>query len=169
MKINQKILFELASVFAVSASLLFVGMQLYLDRQVALSEQYFNRAESRMETLRNQLASEDFIDSRVEDWERGIRPGWWNENMQVAKDVENNALSVRSLQIKIISTELSIVSLDNIYYQYNQGLIEEEIWQGLRNNLKNTLRNPSIRYYYLSSPLPITSLYEQLILEIDNE
>ena len=46
MNAKQKEVVEIVGIFAVVASLIFVGMQLMLDRKVALAEQYFNRAES---------------------------------------------------------------------------------------------------------------------------
>lgn len=46
MKASKKELVEIVGIFAVVASLIFVGMQLQLDRKVALAEQYSNRAES---------------------------------------------------------------------------------------------------------------------------
>ena len=46
MRTSKKDIVEIVGIFAVVASLIFVGMQLMLDRKVALAEQYFNRAES---------------------------------------------------------------------------------------------------------------------------
>ena len=46
MKGSKKELVEIVGIFAVVASLILVGMQLQLDRKVALAEQYSNRAES---------------------------------------------------------------------------------------------------------------------------
>lgn len=169
MNSNQKLIFELASTLAVVASLLFVGTQLYLDRKVALSEQYFNRAESRMETLRNQIASEDYLNAMVAQFERGDRPGWWDENSQVAKNIQNNILSVKDFQIYLIQTNLNLVSFDNLYYQYNQGFINEEIWLGVRVQVKASLGSPIALGVLSSTPLPVGSLINQMVIEIENE
>ena len=91
MKSDSKKIFEIVGNLSVVASLLFVGMQLYLDRQIAAAEQYQFRAESRKADLRVQLESDAYIARRVEAWKAGIRPIWWNEEhdlqMQERKSV----------------------------------------------------------------------------------
>ena len=67
MKINLKDSIEIVGIFAVVASLLFVGLQLQLDRKVALADQYFNRAESAKADRRALLDSDDYMIG-VEQW-----------------------------------------------------------------------------------------------------
>ena len=67
MKIDNKALVELVGVLTVTASLVFVGMQLMLDRKVAIAEQYFNRTESAKQDRRTLLLSPVFY-QEVEDW-----------------------------------------------------------------------------------------------------
>lgn len=60
MKTSKKYIVEIAGIFAVVVSLIFVGMQLQLDRKVALADQYFNRAESAKADRRALLESDDY-------------------------------------------------------------------------------------------------------------
>ena len=65
---------------AVVASLVFVGMQLMLDRKVAIAEQYFNRTESVKEDRRMKMVSEAYLQYKEEAWAIGRRPQYWNED-----------------------------------------------------------------------------------------
>ena len=66
-KIRQII--EAIGISAVVASLIFVGMQLLLDRRIAVADQYFNRAEAQRENLRTRTESEAFFANQEEMWE----------------------------------------------------------------------------------------------------
>jgi len=102
-------------------------MQLYLDRQIAAAEQYQLRAESRKDDLRAQLESDGYIAVRVERWNSGNRPGWWSEELE--QFVDDQSSSTESMIFNIITTQLGIIHFDNVYYQYTEGLINEEFWQ----------------------------------------
>ena len=77
----------------VIGSLIFVGIQLRLESRVALADQYFNRAESRMATFRSRLESDHWVANQIEGWERGERPNWWNEGLETTRMTKPLALS----------------------------------------------------------------------------
>ena len=61
MRINSRKIVEGIGAAAIVASLGFVGMQLILDRNVALAGQYATRSESLKDDLRTQMESDGFI------------------------------------------------------------------------------------------------------------
>jgi hypothetical protein len=171
MKYASKELVELIGVFAVVASLMFVGMQLYFDRQVALSNQYANRAESQKSDLRAQLESDAYMSGEDLLWESGSRPVWWNETF------EANAQSIgaggKEFRARVIVGRLLLLQVDNLYFQYQQNLLDEETWLGMRQLLKNFWRNELSynRHIYLtySEPLQIRPVLLEIQDEIQSE
>lgn len=74
MKISSRDFAEIFGAVAVTASLLFVGQQLHLDRKVALADQYFNREESAKADRRSLLESDAYFQDIEESWSLGWRP-----------------------------------------------------------------------------------------------
>ena len=171
MKASKKDLVEIAGIFAVVASLIFVGMQLQLDRKVALAEQYSNRAESVKADRRIILESDALMQNLEERWALGWRPVYWDEDWEIAGLVKEGALSSRGVIAEIISKQLAIIGYDTIYYQYRQGLLDEESWSGLRSSLKRGMaQNELTRAVYIQfARTTIQPVVEELLHEIESE
>lgn len=171
MKASKKDLVEIAGIFAVVASLIFVGMQLQLDRKVALAEQYSNRAESVKADRRIILESDALMQYREKRWALGWRPAYWDEDWEIAGLVKEGALSSRGVIAAIIQDQLAIIGYDTIYYQYRQGLLEEESWIGLRSSLKRGMaRDELARAVYIThARATIRPVVEELLHEIESE
>ena len=142
---------EVIGVLGVIASLTFVGMQLLLDRQVALADQYFNRTESRLATTRSQLESEDYIDLLVAQWENGRRPTFLSEELEL---LIPEGYSPRNIMTQVLDFQLNALAWENLYFQYQQDMIPEDLWSNSRKNLKDQIQEP-IRFCLLyTSPSP---------------
>lgn len=171
MKASKKELVEIAGIFAVVASLIFVGMQLQLDRKVALAEQYSNRAESVKADRRMILESDALMQYYEDSWALGWRPAYWDEDREIAGHLKKGAFSVRSVIAAIVEDQLSIIGYDTVYFQYRQGLLDEELWSGLRGGLKramaqNELTRAVFAHHARSTIRPVV---EELLREIESE
>jgi hypothetical protein len=172
MKINNKVLMELIGVLTVTASLVFVGIQLMFDRKVAIADQYFNRTESVKEDRRTLLLSPVFFHDVEKMWALGEKPPHWNDEWEVAKQVNDGTRSIAGVQHRILELQLAIIGYDNIYFQYQQGLIGESSWQHFREQIKRAIKRDSelTRTIYLkharSTLLPIV---QEILLEIELE
>ena len=140
MKTNKKELAEILGIFAVVASLIFVGMQLHLDRKVALAEQYFNRAESVKEDYRTALLSPEYFRAIEEKWALTGRTYYSDKGWEEFKNVREGTLNIKSVEAMILIDRLQILGYDNLYFQYKQGLLNETSWNGLRSRLKSTMK-----------------------------
>ena len=171
MKTSKKELVEIVGIFAVVASLIFVGMQLMLDRKVALAEQYFNRAESAKADRRALLESEDYMQYLEESWVLGDRYSFWNEDWEIARQVNDGTLSVRSVEAIIIADQLDIIGYDNVYFQYQQGLLDEDLWQQLRSALKRAMARDDLTraVYERYARTTIRPVIEEILREIETE
>jgi len=172
MKPNKRQVIEIAGVLAVIASLLFVGMQLYLDTQVALGTLYQSRAESRLESLRSQYGNEAYFEDYSRSFQDGWRPGWWNDEID---DLFNRSksspdpLSVGFFLRRGVEHQMFVIGMDNNYYQYKNGLLEDEVWNNYRNTIKRTIeRDPIIRSVY-STATTIHPDMQELVVELIGE
>lgn len=105
-------------------------MQLRLDRKVALAEQYFNRAESVKEDYRASLASAEYFRFVEEKWAISGTIGFADRDWEELKHVREGSLSISSVAALTLIDRLQIVGYDNLYFQYKQGLLDEETWSG---------------------------------------
>jgi hypothetical protein len=123
MKNVSKEVLEALGVVGVIASLAFVGVQLMLDRNVAMGNAYHERNESRKADLRTRLESEAIaqdLEWRVSNV--NYRPAWWNDNLE---GLHNERGIPVSLLIRINQQRaLDIMQVDNLIYQYELGLID---------------------------------------------
>ena len=171
MKINNKAILEFLGFLTVAASLMFVGMQLLLDRKIAVADQYYNRAETVKQDKRTLMVTPTYYQAKEEEWANGERPSYWNENWKVAKQLQDGTLSVSSLVLESLMIQVSIIGYDNVYFQYKQGLIDESVWKPLGETLKMHLRsNPEFyRAVVLRHVRPtLRPLVQQWVDEMEN-
>ncbi|MDX1515239.1 MAG: hypothetical protein R3288_00290 [Woeseiaceae bacterium] len=171
MKTSKKDIVDTVGIFAVVASLIFVGMQLMLDRKVALAEQYYNRAESVKADRRTVLESDDLMRYYEEWWALGRRPHYWDEDWELARLVQEGEISVRSVLAAIADSRLAIIGYDSVYFQYQQGLLDEELWNNLRYTMKRSMaRDELTRAVYERYARPtIRPVIEEVLREIESE
>lgn len=108
---------------------------------------------------------------REKRWALGWRPAYWDEDWEIAGLVKEGALSSRGVIAAIIQDQLAIIGYDTIYYQYRQGLLEEESWIGLRSSLKRGMaRDELARAVYIThARATIRPVVEELLHEIESE
>lgn len=162
---------EIAGIFAVVASLIFVGLQLHLDRKVALADQYFNRAESAKADRRAYLDSDDYMQSMAGYWARGERPSWWDDSWDEAVLMEQGEISAREVEAQIIALELSIIGYDSVYFQYQQGLLDETLWINFRTNIKSNMARYDLTraVFAQHARTTIRPVIEEILQEIQEE
>jgi hypothetical protein len=170
MSIDKRSVLELMGVLSVVASLIFVGMQLMLDRRVAIAGQYQNRSDLRLQSVLSQFENSDYIQDIAKSWEID-RPGWWND--EIESNFTRGKDSMSAIVRRTLRWETFAVNMDNNYYQYGQGLLENHIWANYRQQIKNILIDDSARRaYYAELSVTLPSLSELLIKlteEIDAE
>ena len=171
MKASKKEIVEIVGIFAVVASLIFVGMQLMLDRRVALAEQYFNRAESAKSNRMAILESEDLMQYYAEIWALGWRPSVWDEDWEIAAHVAEGSIGVRSVMAAITRDQLGIIGYDSVYFQYLQGLLDEELWGELRSTMKRSMARSELTraVYSRYARTTIRPVVEEVLREIESE
>jgi len=123
---------ETIGIIAVVLSLIFVGFQLRLEQKMALGAQYQGRAEITSSNIQAFIQSEAALS-------------------RIAKDqgyVEENGYTPEEQAIRFLSLWMAFIAWDNVEYQYQLGLLEEDWWAGTRKAFKEEMRQPDRRKYF---------------------
>jgi len=145
---------QVIGIFAVVASLVFVGLQMKQAHEIALAAQYHERT----------VLAADYV---LAQHEHGNFEIWATLcGQEFSQDTPEQAGHT------CINTHAALIIHDNIYFQYQFGFLDEESWRARRKNLKFVLTFSSFREA-LKSPMPLRSsfveLCNDLIAEIDRE
>lgn len=116
---------QVIGLFGVIASLLFVGLQMMQDREIALSAIYQERA----------AVVTEFYTSIATD--EVARQAMAKVNSGKSADLTPDELAAHQI-IAIAGKQLT----DNSHYQYEKGFASEDHWMQIRSTLKDRMRNP---------------------------
>ncbi|MFT7470152.1 MAG: hypothetical protein ACI8XU_000040 [Kiritimatiellia bacterium] len=164
-KPNHKELLEMIGVIAVIGSLIFVGLQLMLDRRLALADTYSFSADGRRSDTRTKLESDAYMSLQDKLWAAGVRPLWWNEELSTT-DV-GMLDSGADIMAAYLETRLGFLDHDEVYYQYQQGLLPQVYWDGAKQALAKYLKDPFKRAVILDQAAPLQTIVSELLQEID--
>lgn len=162
---NWKDIAELVGIAAIVASLVFVGLQMRQSQEIAIAAQYHNRAALAIEANNTQIESGD-----LRAW--GLLSGKARDGDLATHFAELTTEQWGRVFLFGMNTSLQ---MDNHYFQYQSGFMDEEVWQGHRAMLKVLLSNPNFpvsialstnRVSYRASFL---ELCDQLISEVKAE
>ena len=141
---------QVIGLFGVIASLIFVGLQMMQDREIALSAIYQERATASTEFWMN-IATDEAARFAMAK----VRMGKADE-LTPEEAAAYQAISRAGRQL-----------MDNSHYQYEKGFASDAHWTQIRSMLKDLLRNPYSRELVLSGHLRPT--FSKTIREIENE
>lgn len=166
MKLTNKEFLEIAGAIALVGSLAFVGLQLNLDRDVALAQSFSDGIESRKEDIRAKMESESYMLMLETLWESGQRPQWW---LNVSESYESETLSSGAqIMARFFEVELDYLELENLYFRFEQGLIDEDHWFGAKQLLSSFLADPFRRAVFLNRGSGLSETVNELVAAIDS-
>lgn len=114
------------------------------------------------------MESDAFLAMQAKLWASGTRPKWWNaEVAQLAKEVDLSGADLKMIELDKL---LTLLQADNLYFQFQQGLLEEDYWIGARRNLKRRMtEDPFTRAIFPVLGQRIHPIVLELISEIESE
>ena len=148
---------QVVGIFAVVASLIFVGLQMQQDREIALSAATQARTDTTIQDI-SSAASNPFYMSAIDKIELG----------------HSESLLPSERRAVWMQNTATLFNLENVHSQYLSGYVTKERWMASRETLKGLLR-PSYgpRRNYEQNPAAWTtsfqSVVDALIEEIDSE
>ncbi|HSG88120.1 MAG TPA: hypothetical protein VLA56_02850 [Pseudomonadales bacterium] len=141
---------EVVGLFGVIGSLVFVGLQMMQDREIALSAIYQERA-SAVNAFETTLATDAVI--------RGAMVKLAEGGMETLTADEQMALG------QVLRAGRTL--MDNSHYQWQQGFAPDGHWQQIRGMIRVRLADPGSRDLMLQEPL--RPAFRDVLLEIDAE
>ena len=129
---------QVFGIFALVASLIFVGMQMKLDREIALSAIYQARSDASMIIRMAPLESEALLSA-------------------TAKLVFGSGEELTPEEEIAFFSRISgnLIYLENVHFQYMNGFISEEHWRTNREEIKVLMRMaPGRRKDYIDNGCP---------------
>ena len=137
---------QIVGIFAIVASLIFVGLQMKQAQTIAVGDQYQARADAALESYLARMQTEESLQLSGESIANGVETGRLGDVMRQALEQEGpKMVAVRSMRYR---TEITMS--DNYHFQYEQGLLTESAWQGFRVRLKVLLANDINAEFYRS-------------------
>ena len=127
---SYQFLAQMSAALAVVISLGFVAYELKLARDIAKAEVYQQR------TAIDQNYRLHMLDARAaRKAERKLKRG-------------KEALSEDEIDVLVYQADTAIMSAENVFYQYQLGLLDKEEWLVWRRNMKWMLSTPCYRSYF---------------------
>jgi hypothetical protein len=148
---------QVTGLFGVMGSLLFVGLQLKQEQEIARSVASQARTEANVQFL-IESAANPLVASGLEKVSTG--------NESQVTYAERRAITMTNAAILFI--------YENIHFQYENGFIPEERWQATRRTIQGTLFNvPTLRSQFASNreqwSQSFGTVVDEIIAEIDAE
>ena len=156
---------QIVGIFAVVASLIFVGLQMKQSQDIAIADQYQNRADAALGFYVARMQSGPAIELTA------IRISEFVESEQVGTAVRRS-LEDEGPQIdamRHLHYRSNITMFDNYHFQYEQGFLTEDAWFGFRRRLKELFSNEVYAELYKQMETQFRSSFSQECAQILGE
>jgi hypothetical protein len=166
---------QVIGIFALVASLIFVGYQLKQDREIAMAATYQERTSATTAVLSAYAGNPAALSALIKTTTT-FEPGSPSPYLaqQLGLDVERNLTPLEAYAGVFLT--LSIWQLwDNSHFQYSQGFLPEDHWSRIRDDIKRNLQStPMYRLTYerqgaATSRAAFSELIGEIIAELDEE
>jgi hypothetical protein len=148
---------QIVGLFGVIGSLIFVGLQMQQDRQVAILAAYQARTDLTVETTMAMAANHEMMAAYT----------------KLQQGAEFTSLTGDELLMIVPQAAAQMYMTENIHFQYISGFLPEEHWRKSRAVLKHSLVMGPMRLIYENNPDQwrdsFSDLLEEIIAEIDAE
>jgi len=147
---------QVIGLFGVVASLIFVGLQMKQDREIALSNAYQARADTATQLWSDMASNPALVEATIK-----------------SEDLGYDSLSREEKEVLAYSEQAWLHVFENIHFQYINGFISEEHWRRSREAFKSDFRTIGTRTLYERNPRMWRESFQQeingLLAEIDAE
>jgi hypothetical protein len=156
---------QVIGIFAVVASLIFVGLQMKQAQTIAIGDQYQARASMAMDMYLARWQSEEALQLSAESISKGVESGRLGDAVRQSLEQEGPIMvAFRSARYRA-----DITTFDNYHFQYEQGLLTESAWRSFRTRLKTVLANDINAEFYRGMRGHFRSSFHEVCDEILQE
>lgn len=166
---NWRDITEIVGFISIVGGLIFVGLQLRQSQEIAIANQYQERASTAVEYYSSQMQNERAIIGQAEEIAAAVNSGTASPALKAL--IESR--SSESVGMWFYRHRVFFVMLDNFHFQYRSGFMAEESWDAFRRQLHDELSNDATAAYYrdygANFRTSFEELCEQILQEIESE
>jgi hypothetical protein len=120
---------QVVGIFALVASLIFVGLQMRQEHEIARVMMYQERASSVAEVLIAAAASPDAMAAAT-------KSAFGDPNQEILMDGFAGPITAQDMVLGTYHVSAFLTLADNSYYQYQEGFLPRDHWMSVRSTLK---------------------------------
>ncbi len=136
---------QVVGIFALVASLIFVGLQMRQDHEIAKVMMYQERASSVAEVFIAAAASPEALAAM-------IKSTFGDPNQEIVMDGWAGPITAQDMVLGTFQVNAFLALADNSHFQYQEGFLPRDHWMSVRSNLINTaVRMPFLRFRIVQS------------------
>ena len=156
---------ELIGIGAIVASLVFVGLQMKLSHEIAIADQYQNRADAALDFYVARMQSGPALELTAIGISESVEAG--RVGIAVKRSLEDEGPQI--VAMRHLHYRSNITMFDNYHFQYEQGFLTEDAWVGFRRRLKELLSNDVYAALYKQMETHFRSSFRQECAQILGE
>jgi len=156
---------EMIGIAAIVASLVFVGLQLKQSQEIAIADQYQDRADAAMEFYLGRMQSSNAIATLANDLQQELESGGASGAVKTAYEAEGAEL----LATRYLFYRANMTFFDNYHFQYEHGFLTEEAWQAFRVRLRGLLSTAVYAAFYNDERSDYRTSFQDLCDELLTE
>jgi hypothetical protein len=131
---------QVVGIFALVASLIFVGLQMRQEHEIARVMIYQERASSVAEVSIAVAASPEALAAE-------IKSAFGDPTQEILIDGWAGPITAQDMVLGTFQVNAFLALADNSYFQYQEGFLPRSHWVSVRSKLKNaTVRFPFLRF-----------------------
>ena len=158
---------QVIGIFALVASLIFVGLQMKQEHEIARVQIYQERASAAVEAFISAASSPDAMAA-------SIKSAFGDPDQQIEVDGWAGPISAQDMVLGIFQVNAFMALADNSYYQYQEGFLPSEHWEGVRATVKRSAKSIPFLLFRMKSSLNDQRLgfreeLEKIIAEVEEE
>ena len=123
---------QVFGIFALVASLIFVGMQMRQDHEIARVMIYQSRA-STLAEINASLASSPDAAAAI------IKTSFGDPNQEIQREDWAAPITAQDMALGRFSAGAFFALIDNSHFQHQEGFLPEDHWQSVRSTVKNVI------------------------------
>ena len=159
---DWKSIAELVGIVAIVASLVFVGLQLKQSQEIAIADQYQNRADAALEFYTAMTQNDETIAYYANRMIDHIESGAAERSVVSIYEKEG----AEQLAVSFLVFRSNITVFDNYQFQYENGFMTDDAWEPFRERLKGLLSGGGNAAFYRGMRFGFRSSFRDVCDEV---
>jgi hypothetical protein len=158
---------QVMGIFALVASLIFVGLQIKQEHEIARVQIYQERTTAATEAFISAASSPDAMAASV-------KSAFGDPNQEIVVDGWAGPITAQDLILGSFQVNAFMALADNSHYQYQEGFLPFEHWEGVRTTVKAAAQTTPFLLYRIKATMNerragFRDALEEIVAEIEAE